>query len=115
MNVGFTKRQKINESYNFIGGYAQAGYFVAKQWQLAARYDLFNRNGTGSDGILNSPAGILNSPAVGCNYFIKNTGLKLSAMYQFVGRTGHKTQLDRDNDDLGIAKHSAIVMMQYTF
>jgi hypothetical protein len=36
-------------------------------------------------------------------------------MYQFVGRTGHKTQLDRDNDDLGIAKHSAIVMMQYTF
>ena len=108
MNVGFTKRQKIDKSYNFLGGYAQAGFFVAKQWQLAARYDLFNRNGTGSDGILNSPA-------VGCNYFLKNTGLKLSAMYQFVGRTGHKTQLDRDNDDLGIAKHSAIIMMQYTF
>ena len=42
-------------------------------------------------------------------------GLKLSAMYQYIGRTGHETQLDRDNDDLGVAKHSAVVMLQYTF
>ena len=36
-------------------------------------------------------------------------------MYQYVGRCGHATQLDRDNDDLGLAKHSAYVMLQYTF
>ena len=108
MNVGFTKRQKIDETYDFIGGYVQAGYFVAPQWQLAARYDFMDRNGSSKDGVLNMPA-------VGCNYFIKNSGLKLSAMYQYIGRTGHETQLDRDNDDLGVAKHSAVVMLQYTF
>ena len=108
MNVGFTERQKIDETYDFVGGYVQAGYFVAPQWQLAARYDLMDRNGSSKDGMLNMPA-------VGCNYFIKNSGLKLSAMYQYIGRTGHETQLDRDNDDLGVAKHSAVVMLQYTF
>ena len=30
-------------------------------------------------------------------------------MYQYTGRWGHQTQLDRDNDDLGIATHSARV------
>lgn len=108
MNVGFTKHQKIDESYNYLGGYVQAGYFVHPQVQVAARYDFMDRNGSDKDGFLNMPA-------VGCNYFIKNTGLKLSAMYQFIGRTGHATQLDRDNDDLGIAKHSAKVQLQYTF
>ena len=29
MNVGFTDRQKINETYNYLGGYVQGGYFVA--------------------------------------------------------------------------------------
>ena len=86
----------------------QAGYFVADPLQLAVRYDFMDRNGTGKDGLLNMPA-------VGLNYFIKDYGLKLSAMYQYIGRTGHATQLDRDNDDLGVAKHSATIMMQYTF
>ena len=36
-------------------------------------------------------------------------------MYQYTGRTGHDTQLDRDNDDLGLTKHSACLMLQYTF
>ena len=108
MNVGFTKRQKINDTFNYIGGYVQGGYFVCPQTQIALRYDFLDRNGTSKDGSLNMPA-------VGVNYFIKSTGLKLSAMYQFIGRTGHETQLDRDNDDLGIAKHSATVMLQYTF
>ena len=45
MNVGFTKRQKISESYNYLGGYVQGGYFVAPRLQAAARYDFFNRNG----------------------------------------------------------------------
>lgn len=108
MNVGFTKREKIDETFNYLGGYIQGGYFVHPHVQLTARYDFLDRNGTSRDGILNMPA-------VGCNYFIRHTGLKLSAMYQFTGRTGHTTQLDRDNDDLGIAKHSGVIMLQYTF
>ncbi|MCR4559614.1 MAG: OprO/OprP family phosphate-selective porin, partial [Bacteroidales bacterium] len=51
----------------------------------------------------------------GFNYFIKDTNLKLQAMYQYMGRKGHKTQLDRDNDDLGLATHSVTVMLQYAF
>ena len=108
MHVGFTKRQKIDEGFDYFGGYVQGGYFVHPQVQVTARYDFMDRNGSGTDGILDMPA-------VGCNYFIKNTGLKLSAMYQYIGRTGHKTQLDRDNDDLGVAKHSAVATLQYTF
>lgn len=108
MHVGFTDRQKITDTYNFWGAYVQAGYFVADPLQLAVRYGFMDRNGTGKDGLLNMPA-------VGLNYFIKDYGLKLSAMYQYIGRTGHATQLDRDNDDLGVAKHSATIMMQYTF
>lgn len=108
MNVGFTKRQKIDENYHFWGGYIQGGYFVAPRWQVAARYDFMDRNGTDKDGFLNMPA-------VGFNYFFKNCNLKLQAMYQYIGRTGHDTQLDRDNDDLGVAKHSATVLLQYSF
>lgn len=108
MHVGFTKRQKIHDSFNYWGGYVQGGYFVSPQAQLALRYDFLDRNGTSKDGLLNMPA-------VGVNYFIKGTSLKVSAMYQYTGRTGHNTQLDRDNDDLGIAKHYACIMMQYTF
>ena len=108
MNVGFTDRQKINESYNYLGGYVQGGYFVAPRLQAALRYDFFNRNGTGDDGFLNMPA-------VGMNYFFKGCNLKLQAMYRYIARTGHDTQLDRDNDNLGLATHSATVMLQYTF
>lgn len=108
MNVGFTERQKIDESYNYLGGYVQGGYFVTNRLQATARYDFFNRNGLDSDGFLNMPA-------VGCNYFFKGCNLKLQAMYQFIGRTGHETQLDRDNDDLGLAMHSGTILLQYTF
>ncbi|MDO5761315.1 MAG: porin [Bacteroidales bacterium] len=108
MHVGFTDRQKIDDSFNYLGGYIQGGYFVTPQTQVALRYDLLDRNGTGKDGMLNMPA-------VGLNYFIKGTGLKVSAMYQYTGRTGHATQLDRDNDDLGLSTHSATLMLQYTF
>lgn len=108
MHVGFTERQKIDDSYNYWGGYIQGGYFVTNQLQLAARYDIMDRNGSGKDGLLNMPA-------VGINYFIKGTGLKLQAMYQFTGRTGHETQLDRDNDDLGLTTHSATIQLQYCF
>ena len=108
MNVGFTDRQKIDESYNYLGGYVQGGYFVTNKMQLTARYDFFNRNGMAKDGFLNMPA-------VGFNYFFTGVNLKLQAMYQFIGRTGHDTQLDRDNDDFGLAMHSGTVLLQYTF
>ena len=108
MHVGFTDRQKIDKTYDFLGGYVQGGYFVAPRVQVAARYDFFNRNGVDTNGFLNMPA-------VGCNYFFKNCNLKLQAMYQFIGRTGHDTQLDRDNDDLGLAKHSGTIQLQYSF
>ena len=108
MHVGFTERQKIHESYDYLGGYIQGGYFVAPRLQAALRYDLFNRNGTGKDGLLNMPA-------VGVNYFFKGCNLKLQAMYQYIARTGHATQLDRDNDNLGLATHSGTILLQYTF
>lgn len=108
MHVGFTKRQKIDDTYNFLGGYVQAGFFAMKQLQIAARYDFFNRNGMDTGGFLNSPS-------IGFNYFFTKVGLKLSAMYQYTGRWGHDTQLDRDNDDLGIATHAAKVQLQYSF
>lgn len=108
MNVGFTKRQKIDEHYNYLGGYVQAGYFVAPRVQVAARYDFMNRNSTSKDGFLNMPA-------VGVNYFFKGCNLKLQAMYQYTGRKGHDTQLDRDNDNLGLATNSATVQLQYCF
>ncbi len=108
MHVGFTKRQKIDRGYHYLGGYVQGGYFVTSRLQATARYDFFNRNGMDTNGFMNIPA-------VGVNYFFKGCNLKLQAMYQFVGRWGHDTQLDRDNDDLGIATHNATVMLQYTF
>ena len=108
MHVGFTERQKIDEGFDYIGGYVQGGYFVAPRTQLALRYDFMNRNGLDANGSINMPA-------VGVNYFFRGTGLKLQAMYQYTGRTGHDTQLDRDNDDLGLAVHSTKVMLQHTF
>ena len=108
MHVGFTKRQKIDETFNYWGAYAQVGYFVTPTVQLGARYDFMDRNGTTKDGLLNMPA-------VVCNYYIPKVHIKLSAMYQFTGRYGHKTQLDRDNDDLGISTHHASVQLQFSF
>lgn len=57
----------------------------------------------------------MNMPAAGFNYFFSNFNLKLQVMYQYMGRTGHDTQLDRDNDALNMPMHSAIAMLQYSF
>lgn len=108
MRTTFTKRMKLDDAFNYFGAYAQVGYFATPSLQLAARYDWYDRNSSNLDGSLNAPA-------VGFNYFFRGTGLKLSTMYQYTGRWGHDTQLDRDNDDLGIATHSARVQLQYTF
>jgi len=108
MHVGFTKRQKIDDSFDYLGGYLQAGYFVSDRVQPALRYDFLDRNGL-------DKGGFLNMPAVGVNYFFKGVNLKLQAMSRYIGRTSHKTQLDRDNDDLGLAQHNGTIQIQYTF
>lgn len=108
MHIGFTHRQKIDDSFDYMGGYLQAGYFITDRLQPALRYDFLDRNGL-------DKGGLLNMPAVGINYYFKGVNLKLQGMYRYMGRTGHKTQLDRDNDDLGLATHNATVQIQYTF
>lgn len=108
MHIGFTKRQKINKSYDYFGGYAQVGYFITPSLQGALRYDLYERNST-------AKGGLLNMPAIGANYFLSSINLKLQAMYQYTGRTGHARQLDRDGDNLGLATSSVVVMAQYSF
>ncbi len=104
MHVSFTKRQKISDTFNYWGAYAQLGYFVCPTVQLGVRYDFMDRNGTTKDGFLNMPA-------VVCNYYIPKVHVKLSAMYQFTGRYGHKSQLDRDNDDLG-CRHKYVYLSE---
>ena len=108
MHVGFTERQKISESYDYVGGYIQGGYFITKSLQAALRYDFMDRNALDAKGFLNMPA-------VGFNYFFNRLNLKLQAMYQFTGRTGHETQLDRDLDDLGLSMHKGVIQLQYSF
>ena len=55
MHVGFTKRQKIDQGYHYLGGYVQGGYFVTSRLQATARYDFFNRNGMDTSGFMNMP------------------------------------------------------------
>ena len=108
LNMKFTERQRISEAYNFWGAYAQVGYFITSKLQGALRYDWMDRNGTDNGGLINLPA-------AGVNYYFSRYNLKLQGMYQYLGRTGHNSQADRDSDNLGLAKHTAIVMLQYTF
>ncbi len=108
LNMRFTKKQQISTPYNFLGGYVQGSYFITPKMQVAARYDLFKRNSFNNKGHLNLPA-------VAFNYYISGYNLKLQAMYQYLGKWGHATQLDRDNDDLGLAQHYAQIMLQFSF
>lgn len=108
LNMDFVERQQVSHSYSFMGGYVQGGYFLNNKVQLAARYDFFDRNSSKTDGILNAPA-------IGANYYIAGYNLKLQAMYQYLGKWGHENQIDRDNDDLGLAQHYAQVMLQFSF
>ena len=108
LSSDLVKRQRVNHTYRYIGGYAQVGYFVTPKLQPALRWDFMDRNSTDTDGFLNMPA-------VGLNYYIMGYNLKLQAMYQFLGRWGHATQDARELDDLGLAQHSATVMLQFSF
>jgi hypothetical protein len=108
LNVDLTKRQRVDACYSFVGAYIQGGYFVTDRIQPALRYDFMDRNSL-------SQKGILNLPAAGINYYIFGYNLKLQAMYQYLGRWGHENQDARDIDDLGLAEHSATVMLQFSF
>lgn len=108
MNMKFAERQYISEAYNFWGAYAHAGYFITDRVQLAARYDLYDCNGM-------ERGGLLNVPGVGFNYFFYGSNLKLQTMYQHLGRVGHESQIQRDNDALGLPRHAATTQLQYTF
>ncbi len=55
MRVGFTKRQKIDDKFNYWGAYGQIGYFFTNYLQGGVRYDFMDRNGDGKDGFLNMP------------------------------------------------------------
>jgi hypothetical protein len=108
LNVALTKRQRISADYSFVGAYIQGGYFVTDKLQPALRYDFMDRNSL-------SQKGILNLPSVGLNYYVFGYNLKLQAMYQYLGRWGHENQDARDLDDLGLAEHSAVLMLQFSF
>ncbi|MEE0912947.1 MAG: porin [Paludibacteraceae bacterium] len=108
LRMNWTERMQLASDFDLIGGYAQAGFFVTKKFQPAFRYDFFNRNGLKKDGFLNSPA-------LALNYFFMRCNLKLQLMYQYVGKYGHKTQLDRDNDDTGLPIHTGMALLQYSF
>ena len=106
MNMHFTKIMQ-KPVKNFWGAYAQLGYFITPKLQGALRYDFYDRNAT-------DEGGLLNMPAAGLNYYFFNNNLKLQVMYQYLGRSGHATQNDRDEDAIGLARHSATAMLQFT-
>ena len=80
---------------------------MARVWK-AVSPDGQRRNGT-------DEGGLLNMPAIGANYYFVGSNLKLQMMYQYLGRTGHDTQTDRDNDGVGLSRHSVTAMLQFTF
>ena len=57
MRVGFTKRQKIHDSYSYTGGYIQGGYFITDRLHPALRYDLMDRNGLDRGGLAEHACG----------------------------------------------------------
>ena len=107
MNMHFTKIMQKPDK-NFWGAYAQLGYFITPKLQGALRYDFYDRNAT-------DEGGLLNMPAAGLNYYFFNNNLKLQVMYQYLGRSGHATQNDRDEDAIGLARHSATAISLCAF
>ncbi len=108
LRMNWTKRMQQEKDFHLMGGYAQAGFFFTPKFQTALRYDIYDRNGLDRKGFLNSPS-------VSFNYYFVKCNLKMQLMYQYMGRYGHETQLDRDNDDTGLATHTSVALLQYTF
>lgn len=108
MSMDFVERQQESPVYTFWGSYAQAGYFVSSKVQPAVRVDLLDRNGTDEKGMLYMPA-------VGLNYYLSGHNLKLQAMYQFLGKAGHETTADANDDDNSLSEHQVCVQLQFAF
>lgn len=108
LSMDFVERQQNSPVYTYWGGYVQAGYFVNEKFQPAIRWDLLDRNGVDTDGILSFPS-------IGLNYYLSGHNLKLQAMYQFMGKHGHESTLAANDDDNSLPEHKAIVQLQFAF
>ena len=108
LNMDFVERQQQSPVYTFWGSYMQAGYFVNSKLQPALRLDLLDRNSIKEDGILFMPA-------VGLNYYLSGHNLKLQTMYQFMGKAGHNSLAEKNDDDNGLAEHRLCIQLQFAF
>ncbi|MCW3804665.1 porin [Plebeiibacterium marinum] len=108
LSMDFVERQQTSPVYTFWGGYAQAGYFLSPKVQLATRFDMMDRNSI-------DEAGYLYMPAVGFNYFLAGHNLKIQTMYQFMGKAGHASVAEANDDDNGMSEHSVCVQLQFAF
>ncbi|MGV8091202.1 MAG: porin [Mangrovibacterium sp.] len=108
LSMDFVERQQLSPVYTFWGSYLQAGYFIGKKVQTAARIDLLDRNGIDEDGVLYLPA-------VGLNYYLSGHNLKLQTMYQYLGKAGHKSTADANDDDNSMSEHMVCIQLQFAF
>lgn len=108
LSMDFVERQQLSPVYTFWGSYLQAGYFVGKKVQAAARVDLFDRNGIDEDGVLYLPA-------VGLNYYMAGHNLKLQTMYQYLGKAGHVSTTEANDDDNSMSEHMVCIQLQFAF
>lgn len=108
LNMDFTERQQISPDYAYWGGYIQGGYFVTSKLQPTARFELFDRNSTKTDGILYMPS-------IGLNYYLFGYNLKLQAMYQILKKSGHEDTFSADDDDNGMPEHMGQIQFQFSF
>ena len=108
MSMDFVERQQESPVYTFWGSYVQAGYFVSSKVQPAVRIDLLDRNGI-------DDAGMLYLPAVGLNYYLSGHNLKLQTMYQFLGKAGHDSTAEANDDDNSLSEHQVCIQLQFAF
>ncbi len=108
LNMDFVERQQVSPVYTFWGSYLQTGYFVTKKLQPALRIDVMDRNSVKEDGILYMPS-------AGLNYYLSGHNLKLQVMYQYLGKAGHASVSEANDDDNGMAEHQACVQLQFAF
>lgn len=108
LNMDFVERQQVSPVYTFWGSYLQAGYFATKKLQPALRLDVMDRNSIKEDGILYMPS-------AGLNYYLSGHNLKLQVMYQYLGKAGHASLYEANDDDNGMAEHQTCVQLQFAF
>ncbi len=108
LSMDFVERQQESPVDSFWGSYAQAGYFVSKRLQPALRLELFDRNGIDEKGMLYTSA-------IGLNYYIVRHNLKLQTMYWYMGKIGHESEADANDDDNSLSEHQLCVQLQFAF